>query len=86
MKFTPLGDRVVVELDKLATKVGLIELPQGSFERSRSRRAKVVSVGLKASFCGVGDVVFVQTSAGVPIPDGDRELVLLGDDEVLAKE
>jgi len=86
MKFTPLGDLVVVELVKLGTQVGLIHLPQGVHERSRSRKAVVVSVGPKARLCGVGDTVYVAISAGATIPDSERELVLIGDNEVLARE
>ena len=84
MKFHPLGDRVVLEMVKEAEKVGLIHLPQGS-GRERSRTGIVVGVGPKARYCGMGDSVCVKVGAGVPIHDEKRELLLVGDGDVLAR-
>ena len=86
MKFTPLSDRLVVDLDAEATRVGVIELPQNATPRSRSRRGVVVSVGPNVELCKPDDVVYVQVGLGVPIKDDERELVLVGEKEVLAKE
>ena len=84
MKFTPLSDRVILEMVKESTHVGLIELPQGT-AHERSRKGTVIAIGPKAKYCKIGDPVYVKSSSGIPIHDEKRELVLVGDGEVLAK-
>ena len=83
MKFTPLDDRLVLELIEEDRKVGVLYMPEGS-TREKSKRGVVVKVGPKVREVGVGDTVVVTLSAGVPFK-ADKAYLLVRENEVLAR-
>jgi len=92
LKLQPLGDRVVVERDEAQEKTsGGIYIPQAAKEKPT--RGTIISVGegraLKDGSRGamqvkVGDKVLFSTYAGETFKVGDRDLVLLREEDVLA--
>ncbi len=92
LKLQPLGDRVVIERDEAETKTaGGIVLPDTA--KDKPTRGTVVSVGdgrlmnngkraplqIKA-----GDKVLFTSYAGDTFKLGDRELVLMREEDILA--
>lgn len=92
LKFQPLGDRVVVERDESETvTAGGIVLPDTA--KDKPTRGKVVSVGdgrlLKDGKRAkpqvkAGDRVLFSSYAGEVFKLGDRELVLMHEEDILA--
>ncbi len=92
IKLQPLGDRVVVEREEAEeTTAGGIVLPDTA--RDKPARGKVVSVGdgrmmengSRAPLqVQVGDRVLFSSYAGEPFKLGERELLLMREDEILA--
>lgn len=92
MKIQPLGDRVVVERDESETvTAGGILLPDSA--KDKPTRGKIISVGngrlLKdgtraASQVKAGDRVLFTAYGGDQFKLGDRELLLLREDDILA--
>jgi chaperonin GroES len=92
LKFQPLGDRVVVERESAeAITRGGIVLPDTA--KDKPARGKVVSVGTgrllddgtRAPFqVKVGDRVLFSSYAGEAFKVGDRELLLMREEDILA--
>jgi len=92
IKLQPLGDRVVVEREESEeVTAGGIVLPDTA--KDKPARGKVVSVGdgrllddgTRAPFqVKVGDRVLFSSYAGEEFKVGDRELVLMREEDVLA--
>ncbi len=92
LKFQPLGDRVVVERDESETvTAGGIVLPDTA--KDKPTRGKIVSVGdgrlLKDGKRAkpqvkAGDRVLFSSYAGEVFKLGDRELVLMHEEDILA--
>ena len=90
MKFTPLGDRILVELENIADrKVGAIFVPDSGPELLRA--AKVVAVGEANTAFAIGDRILFHAFSGVNVhcPSlgivNDNKLRFLMPSEVLAK-
>jgi chaperonin GroES len=92
VKLQPLGDRVVVEREESETKTaGGIVLPDTA--KDKPTRGKVISVGdgrlakdgaripLQVK---VGDRVLFTSYAGEQFKLGDRELLLMHEEDILA--
>jgi chaperonin GroES len=92
IKLQPLGDRVVVEREESeAVTAGGIVLPDTA--KDKPARGKIVSVGdgrllddgTRAPFqVKVGDRVLFSSYAGEEFKVGDRELVLMREEDVLS--
>ena len=92
IKLQPLGDRVVVEREESEEiTAGGIVLPDSA--QDKPARGKIVSVGdgrllddgTRAPFqVRVGDRVLFSSYAGEEFKVGDRELVLMREEDVLA--
>jgi len=92
LKFQPLGDRVVVERESAETTTrGGIVLPDTA--KDKPARGKIVSVGTgrllddgsRAPFqVQVGDRVLFSSYAGEEFKVGDRELLLMREEDILA--
>ena len=92
IKIQPLGDRLVVERDEsTAVTAGGIVLPDTA--KDKPARGKIVSIGdgkllddgSRAKFqVKVGDRVLFSSYAGDEFKLGDRELLLMREDDVLA--
>ena len=92
LKLQPLGDRVVVEREESETvTAGGIVLPDSA--KDKPTRGKVVSVGngrlLKdgqraAPQVKAGDRVLFSSYAGEQFKLGDRELLLMREEDILA--
>ena len=88
----PLGDRVVVERDESeAVTAGGIVLPDTA--KDKPARGKIVSVGdgrlldngTRAAFqVKVGDRVLFTSYAGEEFKIGDRDLMLMREEDILA--
>lgn len=87
----PLGDRIVITIDKREESVGGIVLAATGHEATKT--ASVVAVGegvralngeLVAPSVKVGDTVLVEGHAGVAIKDGDQEVHIIHEAEILA--
>ena len=92
VKLQPLGDRVVVEREESeTTTAGGIVLPDSA--KNTPARGPVVSVG-DGKLCDdgsrsplqvkVGDRVLFTSYAGDEFKVGDRELLLMREDDILA--
>jgi chaperonin GroES len=91
-KLQPLGDRVVVERETAETTTrGGIVLPDTA--KDKPARGKIVSVGngrmlesgSRAPFqVKVGDRVLFSSYAGEEFKVGDRELLLMREEDILA--
>jgi chaperonin GroES len=91
-KLQPLGDRVVVERDESeTTTAGGIVLPDSA--KDKPARGKIISVGdgrllddgSRAPVqVEVGDRVLFSSYAGEELKVGDRELMLMSEDDILA--
>ncbi len=92
LKLQPLGDRVVVERESAeAVTSGGIVLPDTA--KDKPARGSVVSVGngrlledgSRAPFqVKVGDRVYFSSYAGEQFKVGDRELLLMREEDILA--
>ena len=92
IQLQPLGDRVVLEREESeTTTAGGIVLPDTAKEKPR--RGKVVSVGngrlledgSRAELqVAVGDRVLFSSYAGEEFKLGDRELLLMREEDILA--
>ena len=92
VKIQPLGDRVVVQRDESeAVTAGGIVLPDTA--KDKPARGKIVSIGdgklldngTRAKFqVKVGDRVLFSSYAGDEFKLGDRELMLMREEDVLA--
>jgi chaperonin GroES len=92
IKLQPLGDRVVIEREESeAVTAGGIVLPDTA--KDKPARGKIVSVGdgrllddgTRAPFqVKVGDRVLFSSYAGEEFKVGDRELVLMREEDVLS--
>src|SRR3569623_2151035 len=92
VKLQPLGDRVVVEREESeTTTAGGIVLPDSA--KNKPARGTVVSVG-DGKLCDdgsrsplqvkIGDRVLFTSYAGDEFKVGDRELLLMREDDILA--
>ncbi|RQD75291.1 MAG: co-chaperone GroES [Candidatus Syntrophonatronum acetioxidans] len=92
MKLRPLGDRVVVKLIEAEEKTpGGIVLPDQAKERPQEAEViavgtgKVLDSGQKVPIdLNVGDRVVLSKYAGTDFKFGDKEYLLLREDDVLA--
>ena len=91
MKLVPLGDRVVLkQLDAEETTKSGIVLPGQAKEKPQ--QAEVIAVGPGGVVDGkevtmqvkVGDTVLLNHGAGQTIKDGEEELTLVYESEILA--
>ena len=92
IKLQPLGDRVVVEREEAETKTaGGIVLPDTA--KNKPSRGTIISVGdgrllddgSRAPLqVKIGDRVLFSSYAGDQFKIGDRELLLMREDDVLA--
>jgi chaperonin GroES len=92
IKLQPLGDRVVVEREEAETKTaGGIVLPDTA--KNKPSRGTIISIGdgrllddgKRAPLqVKVGDRVLFSSYAGDQFKIGDRELLLMREDDVLA--
>jgi len=92
LKLQPLGDRVVVEREESETvTAGGIVLPDTA--KDKPTRGKVVSVGdgrllddgtRNPMQVKVGERVLFSSYAGEPFKLGDRELLLMREEDILA--
>jgi chaperonin GroES len=92
IKLQPLGDRVVVEREESeAVTAGGIVLPDSA--KDKPARGKIVSVGdgrllddgSRGAFqVKVGDRVLFTSYAGEEFKIGDRELMLMREEDILA--
>jgi chaperonin GroES len=92
MKIQPLGDRVVVERDESETvTAGGILLPDTA--KDKPTRGKIVSVGVgrllkdgtrAAPQVKAGDRVLFSSYAGDQFKLGERELLLMREEDILA--
>jgi len=92
IKIQPLGDRVVVEREKAEEiTAGGIVLPDTA--KDKPARGKVLSVGdgrllddgtRKALQVRKGDRVLFTSYGGEPFKLGDRELLLMHEEDILA--
>jgi chaperonin GroES len=92
IKFQPLHDRVVVEREQSETvTAGGIVLPDSA--KDKPTRGKIISVGegrlldsgaLSPLQVKVGDRVLFTSYAGEQFKLGDRELLLMREEDVLA--
>ncbi|HID77686.1 MAG TPA: co-chaperone GroES [Planctomycetaceae bacterium] len=92
LKLQPLGDRVVVEREESEeTTAGGIVLPDTA--KDKPARGRVISVGdgrllddgSRAPFqVKVGDRVLFSSYAGEEFRVGDRELLLMSEEDILA--
>ena len=92
MKLTPIGDRVVVKRLEAETRTkGGIVLPDSAQEKPK--RGKVVAVGegkrldsgeLVKPSVKAGDEVLFSSFAGTEITIEDEEVLVMGQDDILA--
>jgi chaperonin GroES len=86
----PLGNRVAVELEKAAEKVGSLYVPESA--KQKTNRGTVVAVGPGATADGVrvpvtlavGEKVLLPAYRGQPVRLGKAEYTLISEDDVLA--
>lgn len=83
MKFTPLGDRVLLKIDRAPDRIGLIYVPQ-SAKQEVSMVAEVVVAGPKSEF-SPGDRLVVGKHSGTDLVIGGVSHVVVPADKVLAK-
>lgn len=84
MTIRPLGERIVVKPIKQEEKTeGGIYLPETA-SKERPQQGEVIAVG--SDFKGVkeGDTVVFAKYGGTEVKLGDEELIVLGEDDVLA--
>jgi len=92
MKIEPLGDKVVVKrLEAEETTAGGIVLPGSAQEKPQQGRVLSVGDGRRLNDGSVvplqvseGDRVLLPTYAGSEIVVDDQELLILGEDSILA--
>lgn len=92
MKLKPLGDKVIVKRVEAETKTkGGIVLPDTAKEKPK--RGKVLAVGegrrtdkgeLVKPSVKVGDEVLFTSFAGTEVTEDDDELLIMGQDDILA--
>jgi chaperonin GroES len=92
MNLQPLGDRVVVEREEGESKTaGGIVLPDSA--KDKPARGKIVAIGngrllkdgKRAAFqVAIGDRVIFSAYAGEEFKIGDRQLLLMREEDVLA--
>jgi chaperonin GroES len=92
VKLVPLHDKVIVKRLEAETKTkGGIVLPDSAKEKPK--RGKVIAVGegrrldngqLVAPTVKVGDEVLFSSFAGTDVLAGDEELMIMGQDDILA--
>lgn len=91
-KVMPLGDRVVIEREKGSLKKGRILLPENSQKKEKigkvikkgpgkiGKDGKNIEINVKE-----GDRVIFSSYAGVEFEDDGRELLVVKEDDILAK-
>lgn len=92
LKLKPLGDKVIVKRVEAETKTkGGIVLPDTAKEKPK--RGKVLAVGegrrtdkgeLVKPSVKVGDEVLFTSFAGTEVTEDDDELLIMGQDDILA--
>jgi len=85
MKIQPLGKRVLIRRAKHKTSQGGILLPDTATERPK--QGEVIACGNdKELEVKLGDIVLFGSYSGVEVKgeDGDQELLILNEDEILA--
>ncbi|HCG90523.1 MAG TPA: co-chaperone GroES [Dehalococcoidia bacterium] len=93
MKFSPLGERVVVKpREQEEQTTGGIYLPDTAKEKPQE--GEIVAVGkgrvsengtVVAMELGVGDKVIYSKFAGTEYKDGDNEYLIMRESDILAK-
>jgi chaperonin GroES len=94
MKLEPLGDRVVVKpIPKEEVTKGGIVLPDTVKEKPQEGKVLAVGPGKMtddgkriAMDVKVGDVVIYAKYGGTEIKEGDEELIILRESDILAKK
>lgn len=82
MNITPLGNRVLVKLDKQEeTTVSGIVLPTD--KRTRQTKGKVTQVSDTVTTVAIGDLVMFSDSAGDVLKLDNDEYVVLDADDIL---
>lgn len=86
----PVGPRVLVKPDPVETKVGSIIIAQDEkIMKYETVTGEVVAVGPgcwagEPPWCAVGDRVYYTRHGGKYVKDGDQELLVLSDEDVIA--
>lgn len=91
MTLVPLGDRVIIEVDRTETKIGSIIIPDQVQDRIAQVRGTVISIGETSDmklkvWIKAGDKVIINKHQGVQHMEGDVEYRILRADDVLAVE
>lgn len=82
MIFVPMGDRIVVEvIEEPEMTQGGLYIPDSA--QDKPSRGTVINAGF-ADRISVGDVVMFGGYAGTRVNDGERDLLLLSQRDILA--
>lgn len=83
MIFVPMGDRIVVEvIEEPKTTRGGILIPDSA--EDKPSRGTVIHSGFSVRV-NVGEIVMFGGYAGTKVNDGERDLLLLSERDILAK-
>lgn len=90
--YIPLGDKLIVDIDKAETQKNGIELPASSQERPNT--GQVIAIGPGTTVNGKlqtldhlkGKRVLLMRHSGLPIMHGGKECIIVKEHEVLAVE
>lgn len=80
--FSPLGSRVVVQLDPEAAASSVIHVVKQYSETARS--GQVTACGPEVTRVSVGDHVWLSTLAGTELGVGDGQTLVLPETSILA--
>lgn len=87
----PLGDRVVVQLIKEEKTVGGFVLAGTSQDKTQKARVEAVGEGIRtlsgdlvAPSITQGDTVLLESHAGTPVKDGDKDYLIVREADILA--
>ena len=87
----PLGGRIVVKIEEKEQTVGGFVLAGASQEKTKEAQVLAVGQGIRtltgelvAPSVAVGDKVQIEASAGVEVKDGDEDLYIIREADILA--
>ena len=87
----PLGDRIVVKIEEKEQTVGGFVLAGASQEKTKEAQVLAVGQGIRtltgelvAPIVAVGDKVLIEAFAGVEVKDGDENLSIIREADILA--
>jgi chaperonin GroES len=90
-KIKPLGNRIVVQRQEVKTSKGGIILPESA--QQKPKQGKVVAVGpgkvddkgrLQPMDVKVGDEILFSSYGGLEFKNGQEEVLILSEDDILA--